>query len=150
VAHNTPIVGYRTDTCNTLRLWKAEASESFDFQAFNRGGYYGAVEDKMASETVSKVLYPNDETRYRIGPGFLDFVHFYDSHTITRLDYVDGELVPVEVIDSRDDCAIIFDEVTLTPEFLGGASTIAPLCPKCGHAEEEWGEMLNDWYYRKA
>jgi len=91
-----------------------------------------------------------DETRYRTGPGFLDLVHFYDSHSITRLDYVDGELVPVEVIDSRDDCAIILDEVTLTPEFLGGASTIAPLCPKCGHAEEEWGEMLNDWYYRKA
>jgi len=61
VAHNTPIVGYRANTCNTLRLWKAEASESFDFQAFNRGDYYGAVEDKMTSETVSKVLYPNDE-----------------------------------------------------------------------------------------
>lgn len=61
VAHNTPIVGYRVNTCNTLRLWKAEASESFDFQAFNRGDYYGAVEHKLSSETVSKVLYPNDE-----------------------------------------------------------------------------------------
>jgi glycogen phosphorylase len=61
VAHNTPIVGFGVNTCNTLRLWKAEASESFDFQAFNRGDYYGAVEDKVTSETVSKVLYPNDE-----------------------------------------------------------------------------------------
>ena len=61
VAHNTPIMGFRVNTCNTLRLWKAEASESFDFQAFNRGDYYGAVEDKVTSETVSKVLYPNDE-----------------------------------------------------------------------------------------
>ena len=54
-------MGFRVNTCNTLRLWKAEASESFDFQAFNRGDYYGAVEDKVTSETVSKVLYPNDE-----------------------------------------------------------------------------------------
>ncbi|HTY21909.1 MAG TPA: glycogen/starch/alpha-glucan family phosphorylase [Desulfomonilaceae bacterium] len=61
VAHNIPIVGYRVNTCNTLRLWKAEAAESFHFQAFNRGDYYGAVEDKVTSETVSKVLYPNDE-----------------------------------------------------------------------------------------
>ncbi|MFH0826228.1 MAG: glycogen/starch/alpha-glucan phosphorylase [Pseudomonadota bacterium] len=61
VAHNMPIPGFRVNTCNTLRLWKAEASESFDFQAFNRGDYYGAVEDKVTSETVSKVLYPNDE-----------------------------------------------------------------------------------------
>jgi glycogen phosphorylase len=61
VVCNMPIVGYRVNTCNTLRLWKAEACESFDFQAFNVGDYYGAVEDKMTSETVSKVLYPNDE-----------------------------------------------------------------------------------------
>ena len=46
---------------NILRLWKSEAVESFDFEAFNRGDYYGAVVDKMRSETISKVLYPNDE-----------------------------------------------------------------------------------------
>ncbi len=61
VVCNMPIVGYGVNTCNTLRLWKAEACESFDFQAFNVGDYYGAVENKMTSETVSKVLYPNDE-----------------------------------------------------------------------------------------
>jgi len=91
-----------------------------------------------------------DETQYRPGPSFLDLVHFYASHPITRLDYVDGELVPVEVIDSRDECAIVLDEVTLTPEFLGGASTLGPLCPKCGHAEQEWGEMLDAWYHQKT
>jgi len=91
-----------------------------------------------------------DETQYRPGANFLKLVHFYASHPITRLKHVDGELVPVEVIDSRDDCAITLDDVTLTPEFLGGPCTIAPQCPKCGYAEEEWGEMLNDWYYRKA
>jgi hypothetical protein len=46
---------------NLLRLWKAEAPESFDFQAFNVGDYYGAVHAKMEAETISKVLYPNDE-----------------------------------------------------------------------------------------
>ena len=44
-----------------LRLWNAEAVESFDFQAFNTGDYYRAVEDKVSSETITKVLYPNDE-----------------------------------------------------------------------------------------
>ena len=58
---DTPISGYRVNTCNTLRLWKAEAAESFDFQAFNVGDYYGAVDAKVASENLTKVLYPNDE-----------------------------------------------------------------------------------------
>jgi starch phosphorylase len=61
VAYDTPVLGYRARTCNTLRLWKAEAVESFDFEAFNHGDYYRAVEDKMASENITKVLYPNDE-----------------------------------------------------------------------------------------
>jgi starch phosphorylase len=59
--YDTPISGYRVNTCNTLRLWKAEAAESFDFQAFNIGDYYGAVDEKVASENLTKVLYPNDE-----------------------------------------------------------------------------------------
>ena len=61
VAYDTPVPGYRTPATNMLRLWKAEATESFDFDAFNVGDYYGAVEQKIASETISKVLYPNDE-----------------------------------------------------------------------------------------
>jgi len=60
-AYDTPILGYRVGTCNTLRLWKAEAVESFDFAAFNHGDYYRAVADKVASENIAKVLYPNDE-----------------------------------------------------------------------------------------
>jgi glycogen phosphorylase len=61
VAYDTPIPGYGVANANLLRLWKAEACESFDFRAFNVGDYYGAVEQKIASETISKVLYPNDE-----------------------------------------------------------------------------------------
>ena len=61
VAYDTPILGYRVATCNILRLWKAEAVESFDFAAFNLGDYDSAVEEKVRSETITKVLYPNDQ-----------------------------------------------------------------------------------------
>ncbi|MBW4442323.1 MAG: glycogen/starch/alpha-glucan phosphorylase [Plectolyngbya sp. WJT66-NPBG17] len=61
VPHDTPILGYKTDTANTLRLWAAQAVDSFDFAAFNSGDYYGAVGSKVSSENLSKVLYPNDE-----------------------------------------------------------------------------------------
>ena len=61
VPYDTPILGFKKNTANTLRLWKAEAGESFDFQKFNEGDYYGAVEEKTVSENITKVLYPNDE-----------------------------------------------------------------------------------------
>jgi starch phosphorylase len=61
VPYDTPILGYHVNTANTLRLWRAEAPESFDFAVFNRGDYYGAVNQKVVSENLSKVLYPNDE-----------------------------------------------------------------------------------------
>jgi glycogen phosphorylase len=61
VPYDTPILGYQTNTANTLRLWRSEAPESFDFAIFNSGDYYGAVNQKVASENLSKVLYPNDD-----------------------------------------------------------------------------------------
>jgi glycogen phosphorylase len=61
VAYDTPIQGYRSGSANFLRLWKAEACESFDFSAFNVGDYYRAVQEKLVSENITKVLYPNDE-----------------------------------------------------------------------------------------
>ncbi len=61
VPYDTPILGYHSNTANTLRLWRAEAPESFDFASFNSGDYYGAVNQKVISENITKVLYPNDE-----------------------------------------------------------------------------------------
>ena len=61
-AWDMPILGYGVNTPNRLRLWSAEAPESFDFAAFNAGNYYQAVDAQIASETITKVLYPNDET----------------------------------------------------------------------------------------
>ncbi|HVA51631.1 MAG TPA: glycogen/starch/alpha-glucan phosphorylase [Pirellulales bacterium] len=58
---DTLMQGYGVGTVNLLRLWKAEAHESFDFQAFNVGDYYRAVDKKIVSENITKVLYPNDE-----------------------------------------------------------------------------------------
>ncbi|MGA3009817.1 MAG: glycogen/starch/alpha-glucan phosphorylase [Terracidiphilus sp.] len=61
IPHDTPILGYHTNTANTMRLWSAQAVESFDFGTFNTGDFVGAVADKVSSENISKILYPNDE-----------------------------------------------------------------------------------------
>lgn len=60
VPHDVPVVGYGGATVNYLRLYSARASDEFDVQIFNEGDYVRAVERKIASETVSKVLYPSD------------------------------------------------------------------------------------------
>mgnify|MGYP001820196530 FL=1 len=65
------VPGYGTETVNMLRLWRARATKEFDFQLFNTGDYARAVEQKVYSENISKVLYPNDDTyqgkRLRLG-----------------------------------------------------------------------------------
>jgi starch phosphorylase len=58
----TLVPGYRTNPVNILRLWRARASEEFDFQLFDIGDYARAVEQQTRSENISKVLYPNDST----------------------------------------------------------------------------------------
>ena len=60
IPHDMPIAGYGGETVNTLRLYSAKASDDFDMDIFNTGDYLKAVEQKMSSETISKVLYPSD------------------------------------------------------------------------------------------
>jgi glycogen phosphorylase len=60
VPYDMPIVGFGGKTVNALRLYAARSSESFDMQIFNSGDFIKAVEQKIASETISKVLYPTD------------------------------------------------------------------------------------------
>ncbi len=60
VPHDLPIVGYGGQTVNYLRLYSARASAEFDMRIFNAGDYLKAVEQKLASETITKVLYPSD------------------------------------------------------------------------------------------
>lgn len=60
VPYDMPIVGYSGKTVNVLRLFSARSYHEFDMQIFNSGDYISAVEQKIASETISKVLYPSD------------------------------------------------------------------------------------------
>lgn len=60
VANDVPIPGYKNKTVNTLRLWQAKSTDEFNLNYFNQGNYLSAVENKNLSETISKVLYPND------------------------------------------------------------------------------------------
>ncbi len=62
MAYDYPVPGFRNQTVNTLRLWAAKSTRDFDFEYFNRGDYIKSVEDKNNSETISKVLYPNDQS----------------------------------------------------------------------------------------
>lgn len=62
VPYDTPIAGYGNNTVNTLRLWSARATKEFNLDVFNDGDYRRAVEEKALSESISKVLYPNDES----------------------------------------------------------------------------------------
>ncbi len=58
--YDIPIPGYGVNNVNTLRLWSARAAEEFNLEFFNNGDYIGACQDKISSENISKVLYPND------------------------------------------------------------------------------------------
>ncbi len=62
MAYDYPIPGYRNKTVNTLRLWSAKSSRDFDLEYFNNGDYVKAMENKNYSETISKVLYPDDQS----------------------------------------------------------------------------------------
>jgi starch phosphorylase len=60
MAYDTPIPGYGNKTVNTLRLWSAKSTREFNLESFNQADYVGAVADKINSENISSVLYPND------------------------------------------------------------------------------------------
>lgn len=61
VPYDYPIPGYNNNVVNTLRLWSARSTEEFDLEYFNQGDYEQAVQKKILSENISKVLYPNDD-----------------------------------------------------------------------------------------
>ena len=63
VPYDYPVIGYGTENVGTLRLWQAESPEEFDFDRFNRGDFAAASDNKTYAEDISRVLYPNDETR---------------------------------------------------------------------------------------
>ncbi|MCS6778462.1 MAG: glycogen/starch/alpha-glucan phosphorylase [Geminicoccaceae bacterium] len=62
VAYDTPILGWRGQSANTLRLWSARAAEPMRLDVFNRGGHLDAFADQLAAQAISRVLYPDDST----------------------------------------------------------------------------------------
>ncbi len=62
IPYDTPVIGYSSNTINTLRLWQAEAVSNFDFELFNEQKYDESVKEKNHAEAISKLLYPNDDT----------------------------------------------------------------------------------------
>jgi starch phosphorylase len=74
IPYDRPVVGYGGKTINTLRLWAAAAPEYFDFQAFSQGDFVGALTERLAAESLTRVLYPDDSTS--MGQG-LRFVQEY-------------------------------------------------------------------------
>ncbi|MGL5351704.1 MAG: glycogen/starch/alpha-glucan phosphorylase [Clostridium sp.] len=63
VPYDTPIIGYKSKNINTLRLWKCEAIEDFNFNLFNEGKYSKSIKGKNKADDISRVLYPNDDMK---------------------------------------------------------------------------------------
>ncbi len=115
VPHDLPIAGYDNHTVNALRLWAAKSSREFDFALFNSGDYVRAVEQKNASEVISKVLYPNDnfeegrELRLRqeyffVACSIADIVRKHVA-TFGRLDNL-SEMVAIQLNDTHPAVAV--------------------------------------------
>jgi len=106
--HDTPIPGYGTHTVNTLRLWSAKATREFDLKFFNEGNYIRALEKKMMSENISKVLYPADniqegrELRLK-QEYFLASATIYDVLYRFKKNHDDLRLLPEKVVIQLND-----------------------------------------------
>jgi starch phosphorylase len=96
LAYDMPIQGYGVNTCNSLTLWSARAVKSFALDAFNTGDYYRAVEDEVNSETVTKVLYPNDEPEVGKRLRLLQ-QYFFVSCSLQHVLYIMDELTDASV-----------------------------------------------------
>lgn len=115
MAYDTPIPGYCNRTVNTLRLWAAKATEEFDLEDFIRGNYVAAVEAKTQTETISKVLYPPDDTGsgkelrlkqqyFFVTATLQDIIHRYLGERKTFVDFPDK--VQIQLNDTHPAVAI--------------------------------------------
>ncbi|MDR1542159.1 MAG: glycogen/starch/alpha-glucan phosphorylase [Clostridiales bacterium] len=102
IPYDYPILGYSTNTVNTLRLWDAEAKNRFDLKAFNEGNYARALEDQNLANVLSEVLYPADE--FIAGKELrLKQQYFFISATLQRVlqhfssKHTDWRLLPEKV-----------------------------------------------------
>lgn len=118
VAHDFPVSGYKLGIINLLRLWKAEAIESFDFGAFNTGDYFAGLKEKIASESISKILYPDDEPYsgkhlrlaqqyFFVSCSLQDIIRFH----LLRWKNIDSLSTSFAVHLNNSDCAIAIAEL---------------------------------------
>jgi len=85
IPYNRPVIGFGGKTINSLRLWSAAATDSFDFQEFSSGDFVGALVGSIAAQTLTRVLYPDDSTE--MGQG-LRFAQEYFLVACTLADLV--------------------------------------------------------------
>lgn len=115
MAYDTPIPGYLNGTVNTLRLWGAKASNEFELQEFIRGDYVAAVQAKVQSETISKVLYPPDDTGkgkelrlkqqyFFVSATLQDIIRRYKTERRTFVDFADK--VQIQLNDTHPAVAV--------------------------------------------
>lgn len=115
MAYDVPVPGYEVNTVNTLRLWAAKATEEFDLDDFIGGNYIAAVQAKADSETISKVLYPPDNTGagkelrlkqqyFFVSATLQDIILRYLSERRTFSDFVDK--VQVQLNDTHPAVAV--------------------------------------------
>ncbi|MEG2441723.1 MAG: glycogen/starch/alpha-glucan phosphorylase [Acetivibrio sp.] len=83
VPYDLPIVGYRNNMVNTLRIWDAEAIDTFNLNSFDQGDYHKAIEQQNLAKTICEVLYPND-THYAGKELRLKQQYFFVSASIQR------------------------------------------------------------------
>jgi len=108
MAYDIPVPGFGTKTVNTMRLWSAKSSREFDLNFFNEGNYIRAVEKKMLSENISKVLYPSDDIpegkELRLKQEyFLASATIYDVLYRFRKKHTDLKLLPEKVAIQLND-----------------------------------------------
>jgi starch phosphorylase len=115
MAYDTPVPGYCNNTVNTLRLWAAKATEEFDLEGFIRGNYIAAVQAKTDTETISKVLYPPDDTGagkelrlkqqyFFVSATLQDIIRRYKTERTTFADFADK--VQIQLNDTHPAVAI--------------------------------------------
>jgi starch phosphorylase len=113
---DVPVPGYGNNTVNTLRLWSARAAHEFKFDYFNSGDYIGACQDKLTSENISKVLYPNDnnhsgkelrlkQQHFFTSASLQDIIRRYRSNNKDFKDFPDK--VAIQLNDTHPAIAIV-------------------------------------------
>ncbi len=104
IPYDVPVVGYNNNTVNTLRLWDAEAIQSFDLESFDRGDYHKAVEQQNLAKSICEVLYPNDN-HYQGKELRLKQQYFFISATVQQ--------VVRKFMSKHDDIRQLPEKVTL-------------------------------------